>query len=214
MPIPDKEAQPGPDLDWDAFLGDAPKVPFSVERFFSWRMFLDYAGGPCTDLFPHVYTPILSTLGLKTPSLASTSGGIFKYDDYGREVPDTFNMCLDFPERLSVVLVCTLANDYMTEPAIRGDEGTITLQNPVWEVGCDTVTLYPRKGEPTVIAGEKPNSTVAHWKNFLQCVRTREKPVSDVEFGCNVQAALSMGMLSYLQKKTARFDSARQEIVL
>lgn len=214
MPIPDKEAQPGPDLDWDSFLGDAPKVPFSVERFFSWRMFLDYAGGPCTDLFPHVYTPILSTLGLKTPSLASTSGGIFKYDDYGREVPDTFNMCLDFPEKLSVVLVCTLANEYMTEPAIRGDEGTITLQNPVWEVGCDTVTLYPRKGEPTVIAGEKPNSTVAHWKNFLQCVRTREKPVSDVEFGCNVQAALCMGMLSYLQKKTARFDAARQEIIL
>jgi predicted dehydrogenase len=182
MPIPDKEAQPGPDLDWEAFLGDAPKVPFSIERFFSWRMFLDYAGGPCTDLFPHVYTPILSTLSLETPSLVSTSGGIFKYDDYGREVPDTFNMCLDFPQKLSVVLVCTLANDYMTEP--------------------------------TVIAGEKPNSTVAHWKNFLQCVRTREKPVSDVEFGCNVQAALCMGMLSYLQKKTARFDTTRQEIIL
>jgi predicted dehydrogenase len=177
-------------------------------------MFLDYAGGPCTDLFPHVYTPIVSTLGLKTPSLVSSSGGIFKYDNYGREVPDTFNMCLDFPEKLSVVLVCTLANEYMTEPAIRGDEGTITLQNPVWEAGCDTVTLYPRKGEPTVIAGEKPNSTVAHWKNFLHCVRAREKPVSDVEFGCNVQAALCMGMLSYLQKKTARFDTATQEIVL
>lgn len=213
MPIPDKEAKPGPDLDWEAFLGDAPKVSFSVERFFSWRMFLDYAGGPCTDLFPHVYTPIVSTLGLKIPSLVSTSGGIFKYDDYGREVPDTFNMCLDFPEKLSVVLVCTLANEYMTEPAIRGDEGTITLQNPAWETGCDTVTLYPRKGESTVIKGEKPNSTIAHWKNFLQCVRTREKPVSDVEFGYNVQAALCMGMLSYLNKKTARFDTVRQEIV-
>jgi len=214
MPIPDAAAQPGPDLDWDAFLGDAPKVPFSVQRFFSWRMFLDYAGGPCTDLFPHVYTPFLSTLGLEIPSLVSTSGGIFKYDDYGREVPDTFNMCVDFPDRISIVLVCTLANNYMTEPAIRGDEGTITLQNPVWEVGCDSVTLYRKGAEPKVIPGEKPNSTLAHWKNFLECVRTREKPVSDVEFGYHVQAALCMGMLSFLQKRVARFDAGTQEIVL
>jgi predicted dehydrogenase len=214
MPIPDPNAQPGPDLDWEAFLGDAPKVPFTVQRFFSWRMFLDYAGGPCTDLFPHVYTPFVSTLGLTIPSLVSTSGGIFKYDDYGREVPDTFNMCLDFPERVSLVLVCTLANSYMTEPAIRGDEGTITLQNPVWEVGCDTVTLHRKGAQPQVIQGEKPNSTLAHWKNFLQCVRSREKPVSDVEFGYQVQAALCMGMLSFLQKKVARFDAGRQEIVV
>ena len=87
MPIPDPNAKPGPDLDWDAFLGDAPKVAFDVRRFFSWRMFLDYAGGPCTDLFPHVFTPFVSLLGLKFPSLVATSGGIFKYDDYGREVP-------------------------------------------------------------------------------------------------------------------------------
>ncbi len=214
MPIPDPNAQPGPDLDWEAFLGDAPKVPFTVERFFSWRMFLDYAGGPCTDLFPHVYTPFISTLGLKIPSLVSTSGGIFKYDDYGREVPDTFNMCLDFPEKVSLVLSCTLANEHMTEPAIRGDEGTITLQNPVWEVGCDTVTLYRKKAQAAIIQGEKPNSTLAHWKNFLQCVRTREKPVSDVEFGYHVQAALCMGMQSFLQKKVAQFDAAKQEIVL
>ena len=214
MPIPDPNAKPGPDLDWQAFLGDAPKVPFTVERFFSWRMFLDYAGGPCTDLFPHVYTPFVSTLGLQVPSLVVSSGGIFKYDNYGREVPDTFNICLDFPQKLSVVLVCTLANEYMTEPAIRGDEGTITLQGPVWEVGCDTVTVIPRKGQPEVIKGEKPNSTLAHWKNFLQCVRTREKPVSDVEFGYHVQTALCMGMLSLLNKKAAQFNTAKQEITL
>ena len=81
MNIPDPNARPGPDLDWDAFLGDAPKVPFDVRRFFSWRMFLDYAGGPCTDLFPHVFTPFVSICGLKFPSLVISSGGIFKYDD-------------------------------------------------------------------------------------------------------------------------------------
>ena len=214
MPIPDPNAKPGPDLDWEAFLGDAPKVAYDVRRFFSWRMFLDYAGGPCTDLFPHVFTPFVSIFGLKFPSQVVASGGIYKYDDYGREVPDTFNMCLDYPERLSIVLVCTLTNQFNSAPAIRGDEGAITIENTAWEGGFDSVTVHPRKGTPKVIPGEKPDSTLAHWKNFLECVRTRQKPVSDVEFGYHVQTALCMAMLAYLKKSVAQFDRAKEDIVL
>ena len=44
MTIPDPNAKPGPDLNWERFLGDAPKVPFSVSRFFQWRLWWDYAG--------------------------------------------------------------------------------------------------------------------------------------------------------------------------
>ncbi len=215
MPIADPEAKPGPDLDWDAFLGDAPKVPFTVQRFFSWRKYLDYAGGPCTDLLPHLFTPFASAIGLKFPTRAVASGGIFKYTTYDREVPDTFNMCLDYPEKLSVVVVSTLANNYVTEPAIHGDEGTLTLQNPgEWNVGIDSVTLVPLKGERKVFPMQKSDATVAHWQNFLACVRSREKPVSDVEFGLHVQAALNMAMLSLLKDKVAKFDLAKQEIVL
>lgn len=213
MPIPDREAKPGPEVDWDGFLGDAPKVPFTVDRFFSWRKYLDYAGGPCTDLFPHVYTPFVSLLGLKFPSLAVASGGIFKYDTYDREVPDTFNMCLDYPQKLSVVMVCTLANEFQTDPSIRGDEGSIVLQTD-WSSGVDSLTLIPKKGERRVIQGGRSDTTRNHWRNFLQCVRTREKPVSDVEFGYQVQVALNMAMLSFLEKKVARYDEAKQEIVL
>jgi predicted dehydrogenase len=214
MPIADPNAKPGSDVDWDAFLGDAPKVPFTVDRFFSWRKYLDYAGGPCTDLFPHVLTPFISLLGLKCPSLVVASGGIFKFDTYDREVPDTFNMCVDYPQKLSIVLTCTLANDYPAEPAIRGDEGTITMQGPAFEGGFDSVTFIPRKGETVKIPGSKPNTTLLHWQNFLHCVRTREKPVSDVEFGYHVQIAMNMAMLAYLNQKVARYDSEKQAIVL
>ncbi len=215
MKIPDPEAKPGPDLDWEAFLGDAPKVPFTVERFFSWRRYLDYAGGPCTDLFPHVFTPFVSALGLNYPALAVASGGIFKYNTYDREVPDTFNMCVDFPEKVSVVLVCTLANQYVTEPAIRGDEGTLTLQNAGgWESGFDSITVIPNKGKTETVPGLKTEATSLHWKNFIHCVRTREKPVSDVEFALKVQAALNMSMLALLNKKDAQFDCGQRKIIL
>lgn len=215
MRIPDPEAKPGPDLDWEAFLGDAPKVPFTVQRFFSWRKYLDYAGGPCTDLFPHVFTPFVSALGLKYPTRAVASGGVFKFDTYDREVPDTFSMCVDYPEKTTVVLVCTLSNDYLTEPAIRGDEGTLTLQDAGgWESGFSSMTLIPHKGEKQVIPGLKTEATSLHWKNFLHCVRTREKPVSDVTFALKVQAAMCMAMESYLKNVVAKFDQDQCKIIL
>ncbi len=215
MLIADPEAKPGPDLDWEAFLGDAPKVPFNVQRFFSWRKYLDYAGGPCTDLLPHLFTPFVSAIGLKFPTRAVASGGIFKYTTYDREVPDTFNMCLDYPEKLSVVIVSTLANNYVTEPAIHGDEGTLTLQNPgEWNVGIDSVTVIPFKGERKVFPMQKGDTTTAHWQNFIKCVRTREKPYSDVEFGLHVQAALNMAMLSLLRDKVVKFDFEKKKILV
>ncbi len=214
MPIADPEARPGPDLDWEAFLGDAPKVPFTVDRFFSWRKYLDYAGGPCTDLFPHVFTPFVSAIGLKFPTRAVASGGIFKYTTYDREVPDTFNMCLDYPEKLSIVIPSSLANDFPAEAAIRGDEATLTLQNPgEWNMGFDGITIVPRKGEARVFLAKKMDATPPHWQNFLHCVRTREKPVSDVEFGLHVQAALNMAMLSLLKEKVVKFDAVKNNFV-
>ena len=213
MPIPDPEAKPGPDLDWKAFLGDAPKVPFTVDRFFSWRKYLDYAGGPSTDLFPHLLTPFMGMLGLKFPSLAVASGGIFKYDNYDREVADTFNMCLDYPQKLSVAMVCLLSNDFQTDPVVRGDEGSIVLQTD-WSSGVDSYSLVPRKGPRQEFKGGRSDTTRAHWQNFLHCVRTREKPVSDVEFGFHVQTALCMATLAFLKRKVATFDFSREKIRL
>jgi len=65
-----------------------------------------------------------------------------------------------------------------------------------------------------VFPAGKLDPTPLHWQNLLKCVRSREKPVSDVEFGLHVQAALNMAMLSYLKGKVARFDVKRQQIVL
>ena len=213
MPIPDPEAKPGPDLDWEAFLGDAPKVPFTVDRFFSWRKYLDYAGGPCTDLFPHVFTPFVSAIGLKFPARAVASGGIFKYTTYDREVPDTFNMCLDYPEKLSIVLPCTLANNYPPEAAIRGDEGTLTLQNPgEWNAGSTASRWCRSKGEPRVYPAGKMDSTPLHWQNFLDCVRTpgeagERRGVRPARAG-----RLNMAMLSFLKEKVAKFDFKKKQI--
>jgi len=218
--IPDPHAKPGPDLDWEAFLGDAPKVPFTVDRFFSWRKYLDYAGGPSTDLLPHVFTPFVYMLGLGCPSMTAASGGIFEYTTYDREVPDSFNCCIDYPEKLSVVLVCTLANDFNTGPSIRGDEGALTFDATSWEEGCKNVQFHPQQGgkgkgkkaERVELKSTKLGSTIEHWKDFLNCVRTRQKPKSHIEFGYCVHTALAMAMQGMVKGKIARYDVAKDEV--
>jgi predicted dehydrogenase len=217
MPIADANAKPGPELDWEAFLGDAPKVPFTVDRFFSWRKYMDYAGGPCTDLFPHAYTPFVSAMGLGIPKFTVATGGIFKYTTYDREVPDTFCMSMDYetPSPCTVNIAGTLANDFLLPPAIYGDEGTITLKNVgEWNVGMDGINVTPFQGEKEFIPSTKSDSTRDHWIDFLKCVRSRERPVADVEFAYKVQAALCMALLAWKDRKVARYDTEKKDIVL
>ena len=87
-------------------------------------------------------------------------------------------------------------------------EGTIELETD-WSSGVDQLTIIPKKGAKQLIVGGRSDTTRAHWQNFVHCVRTREKPVSDVEFGYQVQVALNMAMLSFLKKKVATFDADR-----
>ena len=57
-------------------------------------------------------------------------------------------------------------------------------------------------------------STAALWSNFIDCVKSRQRPLSPVDVGMQVQAPLSMAMLCYMQNKVARFDAEKKEIVL
>ena len=118
MRIDDPNARPGPDLNWEGFLGSAPKRPYDVSRYFRWRMYEDYAGGPSTDLFPHSLTPVLFMLGVGMPSTAVATGGKLRYQE--REIPDTYNMLIDYPENITVAVLGTQANDY----AGTGSRGT------------------------------------------------------------------------------------------
>src|SRR5438128_5456462 len=62
-------------IDWNAFLGNAPKRPFSPERFFRWRCFSDYGEGLAGDLFVHLISGINFITGATTvPKRAQSAG--------------------------------------------------------------------------------------------------------------------------------------------
>jgi predicted dehydrogenase len=218
MPIDDANVKPGADLNWDAFLGDAPKRPFDVSRFFRWRMYEDYSGGPSTDLFPHTLTPVVYMLGVKLPKMVVATGGKFRYEE--REVPDTFNMLIDYPENVTIAVLGTQGNDCpgtgsrgsgQRIPVVRGWDGTLTVEG-------NEIVFIPAKGSNKKAQRfpiEHGEDFVGFWQKFLDCCRSRQQEtLSPMELAYHVQTALQMGMLGFRQGRVAKFDAVKEEIIL
>jgi len=125
-PIP-PDASPAT-VNWEAFLGSAPKRPFSLERFFQWRCYWDYGAGIAGDLFVHLITTIHFVMGATVPSTVMASGELYRWKS-SREVPDTMNAILVYPEGFTVNLSSTFNNESSSESGfeILGTEGSVAF---------------------------------------------------------------------------------------
>lgn len=211
MPIDDPNAQPGPDLDWERFLGDCPRRDFDVSRYFRWRMYWDTAGGPISDNYVHFYNPLAYMLDLAYPEKVVATGGKFRYEE--REVPDTCNMIIDYPDDFSVVCTGTQANSYTTwgsneTPIIRGWEGALLVgEREIQLLDSDTNQVLHR--EPV----ERGFDTVHLWDNLLECCRTRQQPLSDLSLSAPVNTTMQMGILALRGERVVRYDSSKQQVI-
>jgi predicted dehydrogenase len=205
MPIDDPYVQAGPSLDWEAFQADAPPRPFTASRFFRWRMYMDYAGGPCTDNCVHFLILVIRALGVSIPKNVVALGGIYVYGDGEREVPDTFDMIAQYPQDVSFTFLSTYCNDHVVETAIRGTEATFTLPTPETIVA----RVEPQWGSENRIRALGTWDVIHdHMLNFLHCVRRREKPVGDIDLAYHTQILLNMAMRSFVERKVAYYDPA------
>jgi predicted dehydrogenase len=208
-------------INWDLWLGSAPRRPYSAERFFRFRKYWDYSGGIATDLFFHVMAPLnIAWDKPQIPYRATGTGGVFVHHD-GREVPDTFTLTADYPEEHTVVLTSSMANDYHIPGMIRGHEGTIVITDSGQFEGSGNVTrviaqdmfkeaFVKKFGSEEVTLPNREREE--HMDNFLRCVRTREKPVLDVDTALCAQAAICLSVLSYRSGKTMYYDESTGQI--
>jgi predicted dehydrogenase len=84
-------------VDWDRFLGSAPKRPFEPIRLFRWRNYQDYGTGVAGDLFVHLFTGIHYVMDSNGPNRVMTTGGLYHWKD-GRDVPDLMMGIYDYPK--------------------------------------------------------------------------------------------------------------------
>lgn len=223
MNVDDPNAKPGPNLNWEAFLGDAPKREFSVDRFFRWRLFEDYAGGPVTDLYPHCLTQVVDILGVGFPETVVAVGGIQRYNYELREVPDTFNLLAQYPEKVTISVLGTQANDYNATPlrgsgqrcpVIRGWDGSLSIHRNNKEIVFTGIREKDGKLDQRFPI-EYGEDNTAHWKNLITCAQTgRKNTWSPMDLAFRTQTALQMAALGARQGKVVHFDAQRRQIVL
>lgn len=116
-------------LDWETWLGDAPKRPFDPIRFARWRAYKDYGEGLPGDLYVHSLTGIHTVLNVTAPpERAQCVGGIFQFKD-GRDYPDMQSTFYDYPNFRAAVLMTnnTDLGDEITR--FLGTRGLITVYN-------------------------------------------------------------------------------------
>src|SRR6266496_2853318 len=96
-PVPDSD--PPPTVDYDMWLGPAPKRPYNKNRFhFTFRWYWDYSGGLMTDWGAHMIDIANWAMGVKAPSSAVSVGGKFGYPNDAMETPDSQQVIWAFPE--------------------------------------------------------------------------------------------------------------------
>ena len=197
-------------IDWERWLGPAPKRPFSQPRFFQFRKFWDYSGGIATDLLYHLLAPMTIALDAQAPERATGAGGIYvQHDD--REVPDTCMMTLDYPDDYTVVMTSSMANRQANPTIIRGHRATIRpFDNGIKVTAENEFKEWFKKefGAEEVVIPPEPRSD--HVSNWLECMRTREKCHLDAETAYRAMAGIKMGVDSYRQDKVIFWDGEKE----
>ena len=135
------------------------RYPFDLERFFRWRMWFDYGTGLSGDLFSHEYDAINQILDLGIPKTAVSSGGIYYFKD-GRDVPDTWQAVLEYPDRdLTLVYSATLANGKWRGRVFMGHDATMEVDNGLTITAEGQSTRYEEKIDEGVIDTSRPMFT-------------------------------------------------------
>ena len=207
----DEDAKPGVNLDWNAWLGPAKKVPYDPERYFRWRRYWDYSGGIATDLFVHRATRLLKALNLQFPEYVVATGGKFEFSDSIAEIPDTFNVLADYPGGPTMQLVSTMANDTPVPHLLRGHKATL-------EFTREGFTITPQRQFAKEVQEYKHVKTGAesvelHHRNLQNAIRNNEPLKCDAMLGYYGVVVCAMAVDSYRRRKYLRWDKTRERSV-
>ena len=237
------DSAPPSGLDWDFYLGPAPSVPFNKNRFaVTYRWFWDYAGGMATDFGTHRFDTVHQVMGVDAPLAVAGWGNRYELKD-GAETPDVLQITYEYPGFIlsyeasmlnghglggrSQGMKYYLARGQDDRPhgmAFYGTNGTLYADRIGFEI-------YPEpKGEAGPGAakaagdlserfrmerkeGAEEDATALHVRNFIECVRSRQKPAADVEIGHRSTIVPHLGNIAIRTGHKLRWDSAKEEIV-
>jgi predicted dehydrogenase len=205
------DGSPPAGIDYDVWLGPAPKRPFNPNRFhYNWRFFWDYGNSEIGNQGVHVLDLAMWVIqsirgvGHCLPKRVSSNGGIYWLND-GKEVPDTQVVTYDYGD---FMLVWELRSFSKSRPlegsqfgaAFHGTEGSLVIGDSNW-------TAYNKDGE---IERTVEDSGGSHEKRFLESLKSRQKPNADIELGRLSTTICHLGNISHRLGRDVVFDPATE----
>jgi predicted dehydrogenase len=202
-------------LDWDMWLGPAPEVPFNENRwgvtkttFPTFRYFWDYAGGAMTDWGVHLIDPLHQCFDEAMPHSISAVGSKLYVTD-NRDTPDTMMATYEYPKFLTTYESRTcnplpMFGDHGAATVIHGTEASLI----VYRRGCWLIPNPKSKVEPQTFEKnpEMSEMNVKHWNNWLECIKSRAKPQSDIETCVRSSTACILANISMRSKLRLDWD--------
>ncbi len=195
-------------VDWKAFLGNAPQQPFDEYRFRHWRWFWDFGNGILTDLMVHFIDVVHWYFDLDHPIQATTIGNNFISKGLW-ETPDTIQTLLTYPAGPQVYFEGTFVNarnGAMLE--FMGSDATLYLDRGRYEIIPER---NRRKAEEWVLGTgrrgqdfyDKPDGELLHLTNWVECVRSRKRPNAPAEAGVSAATAAHLGNQAFRSNQVA-----------
>ncbi len=194
---------------WKDFLGSAPDQPFDDFRFRNWRWFWDFGGGLLTDLMVHWIDVAHWFIDADHPVKATSIGDHYASKDVW-QTPDTIQCILEYPNNIQAHFEGTFSNaTYGAMITFMGTDGTLYIDRGRYEI-----TPEHGKGKPeSWILGsnphkgadfyDKPDGELLHLTNWVECVRSRQRPNAPAEAGVGAASAAHLGNRAYRSGEVA-----------
>ncbi len=218
--VPDSDPPAG--VDYDMWLGPAPKRRFNKNRFhFTFRWFWDYAGGLMTDWGVHLIDIALAGMNASVPRSVMALGGKFAYPDDAAETPDTLQAIYEF-DKFSLIWEHAVGIDggnYGRNHGIAfiGNNGTLVVDRGGWEilpeVNSDDKKNIIYKMEKPPFQPQGGGYLDEHAKDFINCIKTRGTPKCSIEVGAHVATVCQMGNIAFKTGRRVFWDYTKNEFV-
>ena len=231
------DSDPPPGMNYDLWLGPAPQRQYNPNRsLYHFRWFWDYSGGQMTNLGAHEIDIVHWVMRAEAPQAVGSAGGRFALTDNG-ETPDTQDALFEYPGFTALWSHREASRGRGEGEGLEffGAKGSMTLsrsgfrvfpdmkvppQNQIPEFRGHPAGGPQRAANPTVepwcepVTAKASNDLLAsHARNFIDCVKSRQQPVSSLEDEDGVATACHLANISLRTRRKVRWDPERAEIV-
>ena len=211
-----KEDEPIPaGIDYETWTGPVPKMPFNRNRFHgtvNWHW--HYGCGDIGNDGVHWLDIARWALGVDHPNEISGMGRKLYFDD-DQQTPDTMNINFNYDDKV-ILFEQRLWNRYR----MQGSENTVAVygtegmaQTGRWAGGHHAFRVFDAKGEMIHMEQEPSPDRNTHARNFIDCVRSRERSNADIEIGHLSTTLYHLGNIVARSGRTVRFDAKSETII-